>query len=164
MLAYFVDFPFNEEMFVEPINIGEDWEGLDPKWRKILESKRLAALKENKANAELDKQIMFEKCEFRLLHILGSLLFFIVSTLFPDEIPYDDINHVYSTEYLPYDTFVAAKHYGLYRDLFNRAYFIPVANLQVAFEVDGKESELLLPACRGNEIYPSQVFPYFAPV
>ena len=58
----FADFPFSEEMFVEPINIGEEWQGFDQKFRKTVETKRQEALKANKLNVDLDKAIKFEKC------------------------------------------------------------------------------------------------------
>ena len=72
-----------------------------------------------------------------------------------DEIPLDDINDAYAIESLAIDTYTAAKHYGLSKDLFRNAFFIPGTELNVFYDI--KEDDLMLPVCRGNEIYPSHV-------
>ena len=74
-----------------------------------------------------------------------------------DEIAFDKIHDAYRMENQPLDTFTAAKHYGLFRDLFQNAFFVPVTELNIFFDIN--EDDLVMPVCRGNHIYPSHVSP-----
>ena len=47
-----------------------------------------------------------------------------------------------------------AEHHGVYRDLFNDAYFIPVVDMKVLYDYD---DEFVTPVHLGNSILPSEV-------
>ena len=73
---------------------------------------------------------------------------------FSVKIPLDKVSSSYSQEWEPIHRKNLAEHYGIYRDLFNGATFIPSSNATIAFDYD---DEYVTPVHRGNIILPSEV-------
>lgn len=70
------------------------------------------------------------------------------------KIPLEEVKGEWLGESFPTQCKVMAKHYGIYRDLFDGAHFTPVINLDVLFEYD---AEYVTPVYRGNKIPPVEV-------
>ena len=74
--------------------------------------------------------------------------------LFAVKIPLGELRDYANLEYGPYLDKIMAEHYGIFRDLFENAYFYPVVNMRIAYQYD---EELVTPVYTGNVVPPSDV-------
>ena len=70
------------------------------------------------------------------------------------EIPLEAVRDSWQSEWGPLHKRALAEHHGIYRDLFNDAYFIPVVDMKVLYDYD---DEFVTPIHLGNSILPSEV-------
>jgi large subunit ribosomal protein L38 len=57
-------------------------------------------------------------------------------------------------EYGPWHFQKIAEHYGIYKDLFDGDFFVPVVNIDINYEFDG---QYINPVIRGNRLTPTEV-------
>ena len=69
-------------------------------------------------------------------------------------IPLDEVKAEWERTSGPYHVQKVAEHYGVYRDLFHGATFVPRIVLRVQYSLDEEHS---LPVHRGNVVTPSEV-------
>lgn len=74
--------------------------------------------------------------------------------MFLVEIPLDDVKDSWLSEWGPLHKRALAEHYGVYRDLFSDAFFVPVIDMKVLYDYD---DEFVTPVHSGNVILPSEV-------
>lgn len=79
---------------------------------------------------------------------------------FPARIPLEAVRAEWERTCGPYHKQRLAEYYGLYRDLFHGATFVPRVPLHVAYAV-GEDD--LMPVYHGNEITPTEVTAGCAP-
>ena len=77
---------------------------------------------------------------------------------FAVKIPLDELRNYANLEYGPYHSKIIAEHYGIFKDLFENAYFYPVVEMKITYQYD---EELITPVYRGNIIPPSDVTIFF---
>ena len=70
------------------------------------------------------------------------------------EIPLDEVKESWLNEWGPLHKRALAEHYGIYRDLFSDAFFVPVVDMTVLYDYD---DEFVTPVHSGNTILPSEV-------
>ena len=70
-------------------------------------------------------------------------------------VPLEEVADDWAVESGPHQIRAVAEHFGIYKDLFGAAYFLPVVDLQVNYNYD---EEYVTPVFRGNIIPPSEVF------
>ena len=70
------------------------------------------------------------------------------------KIPLEEVESEWFSEAWPHHVKNISEHYGIYKDLFNGAYYVPDTQLHAAFEYD---SETVTPVYLGNTISPSEV-------
>uniref|UniRef100_A0A1B0G4S4 Large ribosomal subunit protein mL38 n=1 Tax=Glossina morsitans morsitans TaxID=37546 RepID=A0A1B0G4S4_GLOMM len=63
----------------------------------------------------------------------------------------DDVSKEYMRINRPYDVRIIADHYGVYKDLFDLAYFVPRVNLDIQYHLD---NGIDIPVYNGNVIKP----------
>lgn len=78
----------------------------------------------------------------------------------PARIPLEAVRAEWERTCGPYHKRRLAEYYGLYRDLFRGAFFVPRVPLHVAYAV-GEDD--LMPVYSGNEITPTEVTAYLRP-
>ncbi|XP_061472212.1 large ribosomal subunit protein mL38 isoform X2 [Rhineura floridana] len=101
-----------------------------PSWRKKLKERK-AIMKQNRV--ELERA-------FRLRTLL---------------IPLDEVKAEWERTSGPYHRQQVAEHYGLYRDLFDGATFVPRVLLRVEYSQD---EEYVMPVYNGNVVTPTEAF------
>ena len=69
-------------------------------------------------------------------------------------VPLDSVKEDWLEEIGPYHLRAVAEHYGIYGDLFNDAYFLPVLPVNIHFDYD---EEYVTPVYCGNQISPEEV-------
>lgn len=69
-------------------------------------------------------------------------------------LPEEDVKLEYEDEGGLISTRILAEHYGIFRDLFDGAHFVPNTRLEVSYDFD---DEFILPVYRGNKFEASQV-------
>ncbi|ELT90673.1 hypothetical protein CAPTEDRAFT_150382 [Capitella teleta] len=67
------------------------------------------------------------------------------------EIPLDEVNELWMQENGPKHVKKLAEHYGIFKDIFNGGFFLPVVPLDINYEYEG---EFVNPVYRGNRISP----------
>ncbi|XP_053151777.1 39S ribosomal protein L38, mitochondrial [Hemicordylus capensis] len=102
-----------------------------PRKRTLMERK--AIMRQNFNNAELERASR-----------LGTLL-----------IPLEDVRAEWERTSGPFHKQRMAEHYGLYRDLFDNATFIPIVPLRVEYNQD---EEHIMPVYHGNVVTPTEAF------
>lgn len=80
---------------------------------------------------------------------------------FPGQIPLEAVRAEWERTCGPYHKQRLAEYYGLYRDLFHGATFVPRVPLHVAYTVGEDE---LMPVYHGNEVTPTEVSVGLGPV
>uniref|UniRef100_F7F769 Large ribosomal subunit protein mL38 n=2 Tax=Ornithorhynchus anatinus TaxID=9258 RepID=F7F769_ORNAN len=70
-------------------------------------------------------------------------------------IPLEEVKAEWERTAGPYHRQRVAEHYGLYRDLFRGATFVPRVHLRVAYNLDG---DYVMPVYHGNEVTPTEAF------
>ncbi|XP_066472506.1 large ribosomal subunit protein mL38 [Tiliqua scincoides] len=111
------------------IDIGLPY-SLPPRTNKLKERK--AVMKQNSNNVELERASR-----------LRSLM-----------VPLDDVRAEWERTSGPYHKQRIAEHYGLYRDLFDGATFIPRVSLRVEYQ----DEEHVVPVYHGNLVTPTEAF------
>nr|XP_028572765.1 39S ribosomal protein L38, mitochondrial isoform X1 [Podarcis muralis] len=101
-----------------------------PPWKKTLKERK-AIMKQNRV--ELEKASRLRK-----------LL-----------IPLDDVRAEWERTFGPSHRQRVAEHYGLYRDLFDDAFFVPQVPLRVEYNQD---DEYVMPVYHGNMVTPTEAF------
>jgi hypothetical protein len=66
----------------------------------------------------------------------------------------DEVNDMWFHEYGPWHFQKIAEHYGIYKDLFDGDFFVPVVNIDINYEFDG---QYINPVIRGNRLTPTEV-------
>jgi len=110
----------------KPVNIGEKFRPGQIKrkeWQKLK--------KENKSNAELEKQSRHQTLT----------------------VPLNEVKQFWMGENGPAHMKEVAEHYGIYKDLFNGAFFHPVQEMHVEYDYD---DEFVSPVHLGNRLSPDE--------
>lgn len=73
------------------------------------------------------------------------------------DVPLEDAKSEWCKNQGPEVIKTVAEHFGIYRDLFYGAHFVPRVPLSISFEIDEDgEGSFSLPVCRGNVILPAE--------
>ena len=70
----------------------------------------------------------------------------------------DDVKEVWLREFGPRHVRSVVDHYGIYRDLFEGAFFYPTVHLNINYDYD---DEFVTPVYTGNKISPADVYIFF---
>lgn len=120
---------------------------------------RKQVMKDNKKNAELERACRLRTCRFIHIFIvissffsLFSLLTFLYFVYCPVKISLDRVQETWEKNSGPFHIKRVAEHYGVFRDLFPKAYFVPQVPLRIYYSQDNSGQ-----VHYGNRLTPSEV-------
>ena len=119
---------------------------------------RRQVMKDNKNNAELERALRRRTC--KLTHILTNIAFSQKVTVLlrfsisypPVKIPLDRVQETWEKGSGPFHIKRLAEHYGIFRDLFPMAYFLPQVPLRICHSQDNSGQ-----VHYGNRLTPTEV-------
>ncbi|KAK2193835.1 hypothetical protein NP493_5g13008 [Ridgeia piscesae] len=118
-------YPVDPELS-KPVNIG-----VDCKPPAVSQMEKLEMWKNKRSQPELEQAVRLRQFE----------------------IPLDTVKESWLNEWGPLHKRALAEHYGIYRDLFSDAFFVPVVDMKVLYDYD---DEFVTPVHSGNTILPSE--------
>ena len=120
-------------------------------------------MKDNKKNVELERASRLRTCKLIHTHQMGDTeaFYWQVNTLFqllfslflsPVKIPLDKVQETWEKSSGPFQIKRLAEHYGVFRDLFPMAYFLPQVPVQISYGQDNS-----VKVHHGNRLTPTEV-------
>lgn len=122
---------------------------------------RRQVIKENKKNVELERATRLRTCKLTHFHHRGKMLrsqenkhvfifYFLYAPLV--KIPLDKVQETWEKSSGPFHIMKLADHYGVFRDLFPMAYFLPQVSLHISYSQDSSGQVYY-----GNRLTPTEV-------
>lgn len=129
-----------------------------PSRTKVVKERR-QAMSENKRNVELERASRLRTCTLFFPLTFVKMWFFFLTVevkkiVTPSvKIPLDQVRETWEKTGGPFDIKKLADHYGVFRDLFPMAYFLPQVTLRISYsqDTDGQVHY-------GNQLTPTEVY------